>query len=192
MRAPRIAPASIGAITLAVVLAACGGAPSTTNAPGGAGASGPSTGGAATQQPGGPATAGPGGAGTGVPAGPPSVNEPCTLLTAAEIKQVTGFEIKWIFPNTDSGDLPVGCNWSLGTAELGADIVIGVRPTGGSSLLDPARGEALEGIGDRALQSEPAVVEALKGDTYVSLTYMEDEERPDVTRELARLIMEKL
>jgi hypothetical protein len=163
---------------LAGLLAACGGTPTTT-APAGTGA-----GAAAT-----PASGG----ATAVPGGPASVNEPCTLLTEAEIRQVTGFDVRWTFPNKDvPGDLPVGCNWSLGTSDAGADIVIGVRSPGGAALFDPADGDPVEGICDRAIQTEPAVVEVVKGDTYVSVTYIGYEDRPDIPRELARLIMEKV
>lgn len=176
------------ALALAGLVAACGGAPTTggTVTPDGTG--NPEGTGAA------PLTSAPGGATvTFAPGGPASADEPCTLLTEAEITQVTGFDVRWIFPNEDvAGELPIGCNWSLGTSEAGADIVIGVRSPGGGALFDPARGDPLEGIGERAVQSEPAVVEALKGDTFVSVTYIGDDERPDITRELARLIMEKV
>lgn len=172
------------ALALCGLAAACGGSPAASG-PGETGGTG------GTNAP--PASAPDGVNATEAPGGPASVGEPCTLLTNAEIRQVTGFDVRWTFPNEDVvGELPVGCNWSLGTSEAGADIVIGVRSPGGAALFDPANGEAVDGIGDRAIQSEPAVVEAVKGDTFVSVTYIGYEDRPDVTRELARLIMAKV
>jgi hypothetical protein len=181
------------ALGFAALVAACGGAPVSSGSGGNGGTVGTGATGA-TGAPGAAAssTSG-GGTATQAPDGPASVEEPCTLLTAAEIKEATGFDVRWTFPNEDvPGDLPVGCNWSLGTSESGADIVIGVRSPGGAALFDPSRGSALDGIGDRAVQTEPAVVEAVKGDTFVSITYLASEDRPDISRELARMIMSKV
>ncbi len=183
-------------IVTMLVLAACGGGPGVAAPTSGGGSESSSVpvGGSTVPDGGAVASTTPAGPGSAVPGGPPSIAEPCTLLTEAEIRQATGFEIKWIFPSEDTpGDLPVGCNWSLGTAELGADIVIGVRSPGGAALFDPSRGDPVDGIGDRAYQSEPAVVDAVKGDTFVSVTYIGSEgDDPEITRELARMIMEKV
>lgn len=185
--AHRLALPRVIALALCGLVAACDGSPAGSE-PGGNGGTG-GTGGTGAP----PASAPGGGNATEAPGGPASVGEPCTLLTEAEIRQVTGFDVRWTFPNEGvPGQLPVGCNWSLGTSEAGADIVIGVRSPGGAALFDPAEGDPVEGIGDRATQTEPAVVETVKGDTYVSVTYIGYEDRPDITRELARLIMEKV
>ena len=179
-------PARIRTLTLLFTLvAACGGSPTATG-PAGTGATPASTNA-------GPASSAPtGGLTTRAPTGPTSIAAPCTLLTAADIEQATGFEPIRQAPTTAPGDLPVGCEWELdGPADVPAAIVIGVRSPGGRGL-SFSEGDPIQGLGDQAVQSEAAVVESIKGDTFVSVTYMEFPERAEVTVELARLIMAKV
>ena len=184
---------------VAALLAACGapagsGAPGRTAAGGGPGATNPPGGAGATQVPGGGATA------TQVAAGPPSITDPCSLLTADDIELATGFRPIRELPHADTpGEVPSGCEWDLDNpGETPWAIVLGVRSPGGRALYDsivasPVQaGEPVEGVGDAAQQNEPAVVDAVKGDTYISVTYMEWPERAEVPRELARLILEKV
>ena len=164
---------------LVALLAACAG----PTAPGSPGAT---AGGAAPTSP----TAG---AATEAPGSVASLGQPCSLLTAADIERATGFKPMRQTPTTAPGELPVGCEWELDNpGETPWAIVLGVRSPGGAALYFPERGEPLEGIGDAALQSEAAVVEAVKGDTFISVTYMEFPERAEATAELARLILEKV
>lgn len=188
-------PIRAAMLLAAAVVTACGSVPSATSPAGGVATSpAGANGGSATSGTGSAADGSDGAATATTGDGPPSVDAPCTLLTAAEIKRATGYDVRWIYPTEDpGGGLPVGCDWTLGTTADGAEIVIGVRSPGGVDYFDPSRGEAVQGIGDRAYQSEDAVVDSVKGDTFVGLTYMTIKgEFAQITRELARLIMDKL
>jgi hypothetical protein len=186
---------------LAVLLGACAGSGAGTAGPGGAATQAAGGGAASTPQgPGGGAESTPQPPGGGAnPGGEVSTEGVCGLLTPDDIEQATGYRPIRATSTTAPGNLPDGCEWDLDNpGETPAAIVVGLTSTNGRTLYEefvssPVQaGEPLEGIGDLAQQTEPAVVDAVKGETWISVTYMEFPERPDVPQELARLILKKV
>lgn len=178
MDRPRRFLAILG-LSTAFLVAACGGGATTTAGPGAPGAT---SGGTATQAPGGGATI-----------------DPCALLTDEDIKAATGFSPIRETAGPTMGIFEVGCEWELDN-EGGVpwSIVLGVRPEGGRDYYDSffappvGEGEVLEGVGDDALQSDIGDVNAVKGDTMFSVSYIEFPTRNEVAVELAKAVARNL
>jgi hypothetical protein len=180
-----------------LLLGACGGSGAAATAgPRGVGASSGGPGAAAGSDAPAPAggTTAPGavGAGTDLP-------YPCSLLTAEEILALTGYNVVRSNSTTVSlGDNDLSCSWDLdGPVDLPAAIVVGFELTGGrdafrarQKFLDDA--PAVEGVGDAAIQEETLVVSVVKGDTYLTLTYMEFPEPEGMAAKLAKAIADDL
>ena len=169
------------------LIAGCGGGATTTAGPGAPGAT---SGGAATTGGGGTATQAPGGGAT---------VDACSLLTDEDIKTATGFSPISETAGPTMGIFEVGCEWELDN-EGGVpwSIVLGVRPEGGRDYFDRyfappvGEGEVLEGVGDEALLSDIGDVNAVKGDTMFSVTYIEFPARNEVAVELAKAVARNL
>ncbi|HET9852792.1 MAG TPA: DUF3558 family protein [Candidatus Limnocylindrales bacterium] len=195
------APAAGAVVSLgllaSLVLGACGGggAAATAGAPGvGGGTGGPgAAAGTDAPAPAGP-TAAPGGVGAGT-----DLPYPCSLLTPEEISALTGYNVVRSSSTTvNLGDNDLSCSWDLdGPADLPGAVVVGFQLTGGrdafrarQDFLDDA--PAVEGVGDAAIQEETLVVSAVKGDTYLTLTYMEFPEPEGMAAKLAKAIADDL
>jgi hypothetical protein len=134
----------------------------------------PSSGGAAAPTGATPApgatTAAPGGPGPGT-----SVASACTLLSAADIKSVTGLGVasqKTVFVSGVSQD---GCEWTLDDA--GASTVqLAYVATGGRKQFDTyfaPYNSPLPGVGDAGIRTDAGATMAVKGDVLLSVDYVE-------------------
>ncbi|NJD29498.1 MAG: DUF3558 domain-containing protein [Chloroflexi bacterium] len=158
-------------VSLAGLLAACGAA---------AGPAGP--GGATGSADG--ASGDPGGAGAGggpTQAPPASSIAACGLLTDAEIKEVTTYDILSKEAGPQQGIYQNGCNWKLasGTEGIPWEIVVGVVSPGGRSYYDRyfsmMNYEPVAGV-DADIAVEQDLTDsymAVKGDTMVDIQYIE-------------------
>lgn len=175
------------AATTAVAIAACGGA-ATTSAPGGGGATQPA---GATQSTG-------GGVPTQQPGGGQTVDA-CSLLTAEDIKAVTGYAIDKAVPGPQGGVFASGCEWGL-IAEneiIPPSIVLGIMTTGGKAFYDQffapfenADGnKPISGLGDKAIDVGASTVQVIKGDAFFNLQYLG---KQDLEEELAKKVLTHL
>lgn len=166
---------------LGVVLAACGGATTTTGP-------GSTSGGTASSVPVGP-TATPGGV-----ASAPAGASACDLLEDAQIESVTGVVLLSETPGETMGIWENGCIWTLESGITGApwQVVLGVLAPGGRHYYDTfmaiMEGEKLTDLGDAAIRSEANTVVAVKGDALVSIQYIDlSAPREEVPVELIKL-----
>lgn len=178
MPAGRIRPSLLAAATCAaLVLAACGG-PAATTGPGGPGAT--AAGDGATQGSGGTQNPG-GGTATTPPTGGGGTVDACTLLTADDIKAVTGYAVAKARPTAQNIVFPSGCEWELVAKEIvPPSIVLGIMTTGGKAYYDtyfkPYNEEQgntpIAGLGDEAVDVDFGAVMVLKGENLFNLQYL--------------------
>lgn len=186
---------SIALATLTtLLLAACGGGTVATSGPGGPRVTGAGT---ATQGPGGgPSTQAPGGGET---------VDGCTLLTEADIRDVTGFDTTSSTSGPQFGIFPSGCEWELIDDEsiVPPSIGLGVMTTGGRAYYDQYFApfneeygyEAIEGLGDEAVEDDTGAVLVVSGDAFFNLQYLGGGFGGDdtaISTELARKVVANL
>ncbi|HET9852786.1 MAG TPA: hypothetical protein VFP56_09800 [Candidatus Limnocylindrales bacterium] len=181
---------------VSLALGACGGSAATSPPGAGNPTAGPgATPGDAAGTPAGVATQA-----SGAPGGPDAATDPCSLLTAEEIKTATGFSPISATPGPTMGVFDVGCEWELDNEGSGVpwSIVIGLRADGGREYYDDyfappvGEGEVLQGVGDAAIQTDIGDVNAVRNDVMFSVSYIEFPSRNDVPVALAKLIASKL
>jgi hypothetical protein len=124
-----------------------------------------------------------------------TVIDPCTLLTNADIKDITGYDIGTTNPAPADTVFPTACEWKLkGTIW---QISLGVTPPGGSptwdSLVPYTQGKAVSGIGDKAFVSEMGGdLMVLHGGTFFDIQYVASGEPKDIQSQLAQRVVEHL
>jgi len=175
---------------LALVLAACGAPnpPVGTNPPGATNAPGATQPAAGTNPPGGTVDA-------------------CSLVTDAELEQVTGLEIANKGPSGLATVLPSVCDYEFTTDSVfnHASLTMGVMTSDGRSYyetyFEPFIGdesgyldEAVSGIGDKAARGGTDTIMAVRGDALVDVQYVglgdnRDEEMPV---RIMQLVLSKL
>ena len=165
--------------SLAIILAACGGAAPSGGAP----TSAPTTGAGATQQ----STAGP-------------TVDACALLSDADIKALTGGTVASKEPGTQAGIFPAGCRWVIdGTDQmLPPEIILGVISPGGRDYYDkyfrPYNNEQdnkpIANLGDEAVTGMADVVMVVLGDALFQVQWLGTTK--DLEVEIARKVAENL
>ena len=182
LRARLLAVSALAAATLA----ACGGGPS--------GASAPDVPCATS----GTASTGTGGAGTTQRPGGGGSVDACTLLTADDIKAVTGYAVSKAVPTAANIVFPSGCEWELVASEIvPPSIVLSIMTSGGRSYyatyFKPYNGEEgrtpIAGLGDEAVDDGFGAVMVVKGDNLFNLQYLGDK---DHATELAKKLVAHL
>lgn len=172
------------ALATAGVLASCSSPTATAGA-------GP-TAGAATAAP--PAPASPAGSGTTGP-GTGTTVEACSLLTDADIKEITGFDVAEVIPDPADTTFPSACEWRVEGAAW--QVVLGVSSPGGqatwNSLVPYTQGEAVTGIGDEAFLAEAGGdLMVRRGDTFFDIQYVAVGEPLGTLDRLAKRVLENL
>ena len=120
----------------------------------------------------------------------------CSLLSDAEIQQVTERSIASKDAGSVQGIFENGCSWELDPGRddvVGWTIDIGVISPGGRRYFDtflsfPEDTEPVPGLGDIAVRSDVGGISAVKGDTLVSvfvIAFSADDE-DELTRELTQ------
>lgn len=164
-------PAALGLLA-ALALAGCGG-----GGPGG------SAGPGATQAPGGGAvTPVPGGAAATQGPGADATVDACSLLTEADIEAVTGATVDATTSGPQFGIFESGCEWNLSNDEamVPPTIALGVLPSGGSAYyetyFEPFNAEygyeAVDGVGDVAVDAEAGSLLVVSGDVFFNIQYI--------------------
>jgi hypothetical protein len=129
-----------------------------------------------------------------------SVADPCTLLTDADILEVTGAAPISHASSPWFGQWDSNCTWQIeGGGPVPATIKVFVRSPGGRASWDqylvPIQGEftAVPGLGDAAFEKVQWPTHVLAGDTYVSVQ-LAGGSSTDVTlsTELARRVVARL
>jgi hypothetical protein len=172
-------------LTLGVVVSAC-----SAPAPGG---------GTASSHPPGVGTGTPGESGLAAtslpaPAQPGQSIDACSLLTDDEVERITERSIATREEGAVMGIFDEGCSWELDAGRedvVGWSIELGVISPGGRSYFDtflsfPDDTEPVSGLGDVAVVSDAGAINAVKGDTLVSvfvIAFSADDEAA-LTREL--------
>jgi hypothetical protein len=168
-------------------LAACGGGAAATG-PNGAGAS---SGGGATNA---PDTSTPiGGGATQAPGGGATVDA-CALLTADDIKSVTGYAVAKATGGPQGGVFASGCEWELVADEIvPPSILLGIMTEGGKDYYDKyfapfdnAEGNTpITGLGDVAMDVGFGTVHVVKGEAFFNLQYLGQKDHEiDLARKL--------
>jgi hypothetical protein len=145
------------------------------------------------------ATPSPAGAPAGTTVGQPAGSslDACSLLHDADILVATLRDVDTMTAGPVMGVFSNGCTWDLELAEndtVPVTIELGVVSPGGSAYYDRylaiSDNTPVSGIGDKASQSEAGGINAVTGDTLVSVfvvAFGEDEDA--FTNELARAAM---
>jgi hypothetical protein len=178
--------ATLGLATM-FALAACGGTSAVATNAGGP---------AATIATTAAASSGGGGIGTGVPG---EAVDACGLLTDSDIKAATGFSPTRHAGGAQLGIYQFGCEWELDNeGAVPWSIVVGATRPGGRDYYDRyfappvGEGDVLQNVGDDAIQDDTGLVNAVKGDTVFTVSYIEFPARNQVAVELAKAIAAKL
>ena len=155
------------ATTAVLALAACGGGAAATGGPGGTSAPG------GTTPPVGQATQ---------PAGGGSTVDACKLLTADDIKAVTGYAVSKATPTAANMVFASGCEWELVASNeiVPPSIVLGIMTSGGKAYYDtyfkPYNDEQgnkpIANLGDEAVDVGFSAVMVVKGDNLFNLQYL--------------------
>ena len=177
-------------LSTSLLVAACGGGGAATSGPGGPAATG---GGPATQAPDGVATQAPGGAQT---------VDACTLLSDAEIEEVTGNKVASKEPAMQSGLLDAGCHWVLENADslVPPEINLEVMFEGGldyyKRYFEPFNAEygyeAIEGVGDIAVDADFGSILVVSGDAFFDLQDLAFGSEKNNAEALARKVVANL
>ena len=165
-----------------IAIAACGGGAAATAGPAGSRSSNaPAGAGGATEAPGGVASQAAGGAG--------GAQDPCSLLTADDIKAVTGHAVSKATDSPHGGIFPAGCEWELIAPDesVPPTILLGIMAQGGKAYyeqyFEPYNQEQgntpIAGLGDKAVDSGFSTVLVVKGDTFFNLQYLQGDLGPD-------------
>jgi hypothetical protein len=131
-------------------------------------------------------------------AGPASAaGAACDLLTDAQIKAVTGFDVEAKQAGKTLYTASNGCTWTLKSAvDNPTVVVIGVIDPGGKAMFDNlfgAVGDAnrVAGLGDAAIQVNNQVI-FVRGDTMVALMYSTFPLDQESGRKLADAVLARL
>jgi Protein of unknown function (DUF3558) len=157
-------------VALVLSLAACGGTGSAKTP----GAVGGGTGGGGTPAAGVPSSPG---SATGQPPAGGSIDA-CSLLSDAEVEQVTGLKPASEEDGDPTGVLGAGCTWKLAPEGeiVVPELALGIAATGGKSYYEkyfkPYATEAVSGLGDSAIRDDSTSLMALKGDVLVSVQFV--------------------
>jgi hypothetical protein len=192
MKQARRAGAAL-ALVGSIVLAGCSGGPGSIPGSGSTVGPGTTAGPAPTDEP---------DAATQAP-GVGTVGDVCALLTAEEIREVTGLELE--APGAAGpafGILPKSCGWGL-ASETGIPpmIALGVLSGAGRAEFDQYvapfieryGGKTVEGLGDAAADVGQGSVVVLDGDTIFQLQYLAFEDDDiEVATELAKKVLARL
>jgi hypothetical protein len=180
---PSRTAALVGLLATAALLAACS-SPAATAGPG------------ATVPAGGGATAG---AATGAvataPAGGGTTVDACSLLTNADIKEITGFEVGDVNKHPNDTIFPSACEWKF--KDVGWTLDLGITSPGGQAAWDRlvpyAQGKAVTGIGDAAFLTDIAGdLMVRKGDSFFDIQYVAVGGAKDTQDRLAKRVVEHL
>ncbi|MEA2674049.1 MAG: hypothetical protein QOI92_1241 [Chloroflexota bacterium] len=133
--------------------------------------------------------------GAGIPAG--SSTDACALLTAQEIKDVTGFDVLSATAGAQMGIFATGCDWELDSKQgVSWTITIGVLSPGGRAYYDkyfaPEATDSVPGIGDVAIRRFSDNYMAVKGDTLLALDYSQFTPHAGVAEELFKRAVNRL
>jgi hypothetical protein len=107
--------------------------------------------------------------------GPAFTGDPCSLLTDAEITQITKQPIVSKEAGQQLGVFDVGCDWEVGPPnQVTWSIQVGVIPSGGRAYYDkyfaPYEGTPITGLGDEARERSANEVLAVHGDVLAGVT----------------------
>jgi hypothetical protein len=107
--------------------------------------------------------------------GPAFTGDPCSLLTDAEITQITKQPIVSKTVGQQLGVFDIGCDWEVGPPnQVTWSVQLGVIPAGGRSYYDqyfaPFEGTPITGLGDEARERADNEVLAVHGDVLVGVT----------------------
>lgn len=124
-----------------------------------------------------------------------SALDACSLLSDAEIQQVTQRTVASKKPGTVQGIFDNGCSWELTPSEkdmVGWTIKLGVVSPGGRHYFDTyfrPYDSPIPGLGDAAVKREVGSIEAAKGDTLVSVFIDALGDTNQVTRDLVTVAL---
>jgi hypothetical protein len=121
--------------------------------------------------------------------------EACSLLTNADIKEITGFEVGDVNPHPNDTIFPSACEWKF--KDLGWLLDLGVTSPGGQAQWDHlasyAQGKAVTGIGDQAFLTDLAGdLMVRKGDVFFDIQYVAVGDAPDTQDRLAKRVLDHL
>ena len=175
--------AAIGVLAGCAAPAASGGAGSTAG-PVATSAGGPAGG---ATPPAGTSTGGSPGAGTAIDA--------CALLSDADIKEITGFEVARTIPDPADTTFAAGCQWLV--VDAAWQIHFGITSPGGQatwdSLVPYLAGKKVDGIGDEAFLAElGGDLMVRRGDTVIDMQWVAAGPGDDVQEALAKRVLEHL
>jgi hypothetical protein len=125
------------------------------------------------------------------------VLDACSLLTDAEILQVTGSAVVSKEPGDPTGVLGDGCDWKLdiGSEIVAPEVALGVMSSGGRAYFDtyflPYATEPVSGLGDEAIRDDATSLMAVKGDVLVSVQVV-GKRTNEFPRQLIEVIFSKL
>ncbi|MBM7788323.1 DUF3558 domain-containing protein [Tenggerimyces flavus] len=125
---------------------------------------------------------------TGPTADPTALPQTCQLLTADEVKSLTGLTVEDQAPSDEDGKR--GYEWTLGLKHL----VVELGVTSESLFKDEADGyDVVEGVGDQAYVQR-ALLFARKGTTsiYVDAPGEDDAAQTETAKKVALKVIEKL
>jgi len=108
-------------------------------------------------------------------AGAGFTGDPCSLLTDAEITQITKQPIVSKESGQQLGVFDIGCDWEVGPPnQVTWSIQVGVIPSGGRAYYDkyfaPFEGTPITGLGDEARERSANEVLAVHGDVLAGVT----------------------
>jgi hypothetical protein len=122
------------------------------------------------------------------PSEPTALPQTCQLLTADEVKALTGIAVGEQSPSDEDGKR--GCEWTLGLKHLVVELGVTSEPL----FKDEAEGyQVVDGVGDQAY-SQRALLFARKGTTsiYVDAPGEDDAAQLATARKVALKVIEKL
>jgi hypothetical protein len=120
----------------------------------------------------------------------------CSLLTDAEILQVTGLAPVSKEDGDPFGVLGQGCDWKLADESeiVVPEVALGITTTGGRSYFDtyfkPYASQHVFGVGDDAIQEDTTSLMALEGDVLVEIQFVGGDAN-DVPRQLIEIVFSK-
>jgi hypothetical protein len=122
--------------------------------------------------------------------------EASSLLTEADILEITGARVIEKIPGDKFRIYENYCTWHLTTEGIIRKIELGVVSPGGRKYFDTglalAAEKPLPGLGDVAIVHKSGSTAAVKGDTLVEVTYSSYPPRPEIPQRLIERIFSRL